>query len=147
LASAISLYQPDTDTYACAAGECLIFWYTRQENGLTIRRYWFSACPLCPLRSQCTTRVYRRVSRWEHKAVVETAERRLDQQPERMRVRRCTVEHPFGTLKAWMGHTHFLTRTLPRVSTEMSLHGLAYNLKRVIGILGARPLIMAMSRA
>jgi transposase len=79
--------------------------------------------------------------------VVEAAERRLDQQPERMRVRRCTVEHPFGTLKSWMGHTHFLTRTLPRGSTEMSLHVLAYNLKRVIGILGARPLILAMSRA
>jgi transposase len=141
------LYQPDTDTYACPAGEHLIYRFTRQENGLTIRRYWSSTCPRCPLRAQCTTGVYRRVSRWEHEAVVEAAERRLDQQPERMRVRRCTVEHPFGTLKSWMGHTHFLTRTLPRVSTEMSLHVLAYNLKRVIGILGVRPLMMAMSRA
>ena len=87
---------------------------------------------------------YRRVSRWEHEAVVEAAQRRLDKQPERMRVRRSTVEHPFGTLKSWMGHTHFLTKTLPRVSTEMSLHVLAYNLKRVMAILGPKPLMEAM---
>lgn len=61
-----------------------------------------------------------------------------------MRVRRSTVEHPFGTLKAWMGHTHFLTRTLPRVSTEMSLHVLAYNLKRVMTIMGTQPLMAAI---
>ena len=96
------------------------------------------------MKSQCTTGDYRRVSRWEHEAVVEAAQRRLDKQPERMRVRRSTVEHPFGTLKSWMGHTHFLTKTLPRVSTEMSLHVLAYNLKRVMAILGPKPLMEAM---
>jgi hypothetical protein len=69
---------------------------------------------------------------------------RLDHAPETMRIRRQTVEHPFGTLKAWMGSTHFLTRTLDRVSAEMSLHVLAYNLKRVMNILGIKPLIQAM---
>ena len=76
--------------------------------------------------------------------MIEAAERRLDEEPERMRVRRSTVEHPFGTLKAWMGYSHFLTRTLPRVSTEMSLHVLAYNLKRVVAILGTESLMEAM---
>ena len=69
---------------------------------------------------------------------------RLDQQPDAMKLRRQTVEHPFGTLKAWMGATHFLTKRLPRVSTEMSLHVLVYNLKRVMRIVGIRPLMQAM---
>ena len=69
---------------------------------------------------------------------------RLDKAPEKMGIRRQTVEHPFGTIKAWMGSTHFLTRTLDRVSTEMSLHVLAYNLKRVIQILGSKPLMEAI---
>jgi len=109
-----------------------------------IRRYWSSDCTRCTLKGQCTTGKYRRVSRWEHEAIIEAAERRLDKEPDRMRVRRSTVEHPFGTLKSWMGHTHFLTRTLPRVSTEMSLHVLAYNMKRAMNILGTRPLMAAI---
>lgn len=109
-----------------------------------MRRYWSSACPTCAIKSRCTTGVNRRISRWEHEAVLDTVEARLDQAPQMMRVRRQTVEHPFGTLKAWMGHTHFLTKTLPKVSTEMSLHILAYNLKRVMNILGTRTLIEAI---
>jgi len=138
------IYKPGDDEYECPAGQRLIYRFTRQESGLTIQRYWSSACPRCAIKSQCTTGDYRRVSRWEHEAVVEAAERRLDREPERMRVRRSTAEHPFGTLKSWMGHTHFLTKTLPRVSTEMSLHVLAYNLKRAMAILGIQPLIAAM---
>ena len=134
------IYRCEDDEYECPAGQRLIYRFTRQENGLTIHRYWSSACPRCAIKPQCTIGDYRRVSRWEHEAVIEAAERRLDEQPERMRVRRSTVEHPFGTLKAWMGHTHFLTRTLPRVSTEMSLHVLAYNLKRVMAIMGTQPI-------
>jgi hypothetical protein len=84
------------------------------------------------------------VTRWEHEAVLETAQARLDVSPEMMRIRRATVEHPFGTLKAWMGSTHFLTKTLDRVSTEMSLHVLAYNLKRVMNLIGTKPLIEAI---
>ena len=86
----------------------------------------------------------RRVTRWEHEGVLDAMQHRLDQAPDSMRVRRQTVEHPFGTLKASMGSIPFLTRTLKRVGTEMSLHVLAYNLKRVIAILGAGPLIQVV---
>lgn len=84
------------------------------------------------------------MSRWEHESVLNAVQSRLDQAPEMMRIRRQTVEHPFGTLKAWMGATHFLTKTLNRVSTEMSLHVLAYNFKRVLNLLGNSALIAAM---
>ena len=89
----------------------------------------------------------RRITRWEHEHVLETVQQRLDEHPEKMRQRRETVEHPFGTIKAWMGSTHFLMKTLPRVATEMALHVLAYNLKRVLRIIGIGPLIAAMSTA
>jgi len=138
------IYDAEADEYTCPGEQRLVYHFTREEKGQVIRRYWSSHCPYCELKPQCTTGVYRRVSRWEHEAVIEAAEQRLDQEPERMRVRRSTVEHPFGTLKAWMGYNHFLTRTLPRVSTEMSLHVLAYNLKRLIAIKGVQPLIAAM---
>ena len=138
------IYKPEDDEYVCPADQRLIYRFTRQEKGLTIHRYWASACPRCAMKPKCTTGIYLRVSRWEHEAVIDAAERRLDREPERMRVRRCAAEHPFGTLKSWMGHTHFLTRTLPRVQTEMSLHVLAYNLKRVIAISGTKPLIAAI---
>jgi len=134
-------YISDDDEYECPAGERLIYRFTREEAGKKIRRYWASACVRCPIKSQCTPSDYRRVSRWEHEAVVEAAEARLADYPNAMRIRRSTVEHPFGTLKAWMGSTHFLTKTLDRVSTEMSLHVLAYNLKRVINLIGTRKLI------
>lgn len=87
---------------------------------------------------------YRRIRRWEHEAVLDTMQRRLDRQPEMMGMRRQAAEHPFGTIKYWMGSTHFLTKTLSRVSTEMSLHVLAYNLKRLMSILGIGPALAAM---
>jgi len=86
----------------------------------------------------------KRVKRWKHEDVLDVMQDRLDRMPEAMGVRRQTVEHPFGTLKAWMGATHFLTRTLDKVRTEMSLHVLAYNRKRMITILGVGPLIAAI---
>jgi hypothetical protein len=138
------IYKQQEDEYECPAGQRLVYRFTRQESGQMIRRYWSSACPQCSLKSKCTTGLQRRVSRWEHEAVIEAAERRLDKETGHMRIRRSTVEHPFGTLKSWMGHTHFLTRTLPRVSTEMSLHVLVYNMKRVMTILGTKSLIEAI---
>ena len=96
------------------------------------------------LKAQCTTGSERRVKRWEHEHVLEKMQARLEANPEKMQLRRQTVEHPFGTLKAWMGATHFLTKTLPRVSTEMSLHVLAYNMKRVMNLLGVGTLIDGM---
>ena len=80
------------------------------------------------------------------KGLFDRAQARLDKKPDAMRTRRATVEHPFGTIKSWMGATHFQTKTLPRVSTEMSLHVLAYNMKRVINLLGTKA-IMAAIRA
>ncbi len=112
-----------------------------------MRRYWTNVCQRCAIKDQCTTGKERRISRWEHEEVLEAVERRLDEHPDAMRQRRQTVEHPFGTIKAWMGATHFQMRTLKRVATEMALHVLAYNLKRVINIMGIRPLSKAMSAA
>ncbi len=93
-----------------------------------IRHYWSSACTNCSMKLQCTTGEYRRISRWEHEAVLDAVEVRINKEPEQMTARRNTAEHPFGTIKLWMGYTHFQMRTLERVSTEMSLHVLAYNL-------------------
>jgi hypothetical protein len=106
--------------------------------------YWTTACHGCAIKAQCTTGKKRRIKRWEHEAALDAMQVRLDHAPEMTRVRRQTVEHPFGTLKAWMGATHFRTKTLDRVSTEMSLHVLAYNFKRVIKILGIGPMMQAM---
>ena len=138
------IYQPESDTYRCPAGEDLPRRSKSHEGNLIIYRYWSSVCGSCPLKSKCTTGKERRVSRWEHEAYLDAAEARLDREPERMRARRCTAEHPFGTLKSWMGHTHFLMKTKRHVGTEMSLHVLAYNLKRAINIVGTQRLIAAI---
>ena len=134
------IYHPDEDEYECPAGERAIYRFSREEGGKLIRRYWTSECINCEMKSQCTTGKYRRISRWEHEAVLDDLEDRMNQAPEMMKARRETVEHPFGTLKLWMGYTHFQMRTLERVSAEMSLHVLAYNMKRVINIMGIAPL-------
>ena len=137
-------YIAEDDEYECPAGQRLIHHQTTQEKSKTLRRYWTSVCRQCPLKVQCTSGKERRIARWEHEEVLEAAQARLDRNPDMMRIRRATVEHPFGTLKAWMGSTHFLTRTLDRVSTEMSLHVLAYNMKRMINIFGPKILIEAI---
>jgi len=140
-------YVADDDVYICPAGERLVHHFTNVERGLTLRRYWTNACQACAIKDRCTTGKERRITRWEHEHVVEAVERRLDEHPERMYIRLNTVEHPFGTIKSWMGATHFQMRTLKKVGTEMALHVLAYNLKRVMNILGIRPLIAAMLAA
>ena len=135
---------PRANAYRCPAGERLIGRFRSVEGGKMPDIYRSSACPGCVLHDRCTTGKHRRFNRWEHEAVLEAAQERLDRKPETMRLRRQTVKHPFGTIKLWMGYTHFLTKTLPRVRTEMRLHVLAYNLKRVMSILGTRPLLEAM---
>jgi hypothetical protein len=140
-------YLATDDVYLCPAGERLVYRYTNQENGLTLRRYWTSVCQSCALKDQCTTGKERRITRWQHEHVLDAVEQRLDENPDAMRRRRQTVEHPFGTIKCWMGATHFQTKTLRRVRTEMALHVLAYNLKRVINILGIGSLIAALQAA
>jgi len=139
------IYKPGDDKYQCPAGEQLIYRMNSVEKNRVIRRYWSSACKTCLIKLKCTTGKERRVSRWEHEAVVDALQARMDCEPERMKARRETVEHPYGTIKSWMGYTHFQTRTIEKVSTEMSLHVLAYNMKRLISIFGVLPLIEAMT--
>jgi len=134
----------EDDVYLCPAGERLTYRYTTEEDGKMLRRYWTTACQACALKSKCTTGRERRISRWEHEAVLETVQSRLDRNPDKMRMRRQTVEHPFGTIKSWMGSTHFQMKTLKHVGTEMALHVLAYNMKRVMSILGVGGLMEAI---
>jgi hypothetical protein len=122
----------------------LTYHYTNVEHGLTLRRYWTNRCRGCAIKHRCTTAVERRITRWEHEHVLGVVQRRLDANPQAMRERRETVEHPFGTLKMRMGATHFLTKRLPKVAGEMALHVLAYNFTRVMNIIGVKPLIAAM---
>jgi hypothetical protein len=138
------VYLSDEDAYRCPAGEKLTYRYTAEENGQKLRRYWTNACGHCKLKDSCTTGKERRITRWEHEDVVEAVQKRLDKNPQAMRQRRETVEHPFGTMKMRMGATHFLTKRLPKVATEMALHVLAYNLTRVMNVMGIQPLIAAM---
>jgi transposase len=138
------VYLSAEDVYRCPAGEKLNYRYTNEENGKTLHRYWTTACPPCPLKAQCTPGAQRRITRWEHEPVLDAVQRRLDMNPQAMRVRRETVEHPFGTLKMRMGATHFLMKRLPKVATEMALHVLAYNLTRVMNIIGITPLLTAI---
>ena len=140
-------YVAEEDVYICPAGERLVYHFTNVEKGRTLRRYWTNICQDCAIKHLCTTGKERRIARWEHEHVLEAVERRLDENPDKMRIRRQTVEHPFGTLKAWMGYTHFQMKTLKNVRTEMALHVLAYNIKRVMGIIGADSLIAAIKAA
>ena len=125
-------YVAEEDVYICPAGERLAYSYTSEDKGLVVHRYATKACRHCAIKHNCTKGNERRIKRWEHEHIIEVVQRRLDEHPEKMRQRRETVEHPFGTIKARMGATHFLMKTLPKVATEMALHVLAYNLTRVM---------------
>ena len=138
------IYIESDDEYRCPAGESLPRRMKAREGGKIMWRYWSSRCGNCHLKSKCTTGKERRVTRWEHESVIDTHEDRMNHHPTMMQLRKQTVEHPFGTIKSWMGMHHFKTKTLNRVSTEMSLHVLAYNITRMINILGVKPLIRAI---
>src|ERR1700683_4208594 len=137
-------YVAEEDVYVCPAGARLTYSYTTEDKGSVLRRYRTNACQNCAIKHSCTTAKERLISRWEHEHILEAVQRRLDKHPEKMRQRRETVEHPFGTIKARMGATPFLMKTPPRVASEMALHVLAYNLTRVMNIMGIQPLIAAM---
>ncbi len=132
------------DVYRCPAGKRLTYRYSRDEDGKQMHTYWTSVCGDCPLQAKCTTGNERRIKRWEHEHVLDAVQARLDANPMAMRQRRETVEHPFGTMKMRMGATHFLMKTLPRVASEMALHVLAYNLTRVLNIVGVKGLMAAV---
>jgi transposase len=139
------VYDANSDTYVCPAGERLTYRMTTEEAGKVLRRYWTNACGTCALKQHCTPSKQRRIARWENEAILERVQARLDRRPDAMVVRRSTVEHPFGTIKAWMGATHFNMKTLCHVATEMALHVLAYNMKRVIALLGVPGLLAAIA--
>jgi hypothetical protein len=102
----------ENNTCRCPAGESLTWRFASVGHGMVLHSYSTTRCESCALKAQCTTGPQRRIKRWEHEAVLDAMQHRLDQAPETMRIRRQTVGHPFGTLRAWMGATHFLTRTL-----------------------------------
>ena len=137
-------YVAEEDVYVCPAGERLTYWFTTQDRGLVLQRYRTQACQRCAIKRECTSTKERLISRWEHEHVLEAVQRRLVKNPQAMRLRRETVEHPFGTLKMRMGATHFLMKRLSKVATEMALHVLAYNLTRVMNIMGIQPLMAAI---
>ena len=139
------VYEPQEDVYICPAGEHLTYRFTNEERGKVLHSYWTSACKTCPIKDQCTTSSARRVRRWEREAVLERVQARVDRNPDKMGLRRETAEHPFGTIKAWMGATHFQMKTLKHVATEMALHVLAYNMKRVMAIIGVPGLVEAIT--
>lgn len=139
------IYDPAADTYTCPAEKVLTYRYSREEGRLMHRRYWQNDCQYCPVKARCTTGKERRITRWEHEHLIEAMYARMDETPDMMRMRRCTVEHPFGTIKAWMGATHFQMRRMKNVRTEMALHVLAYNIKRLINMIGVRPLLKALA--
>jgi len=138
-------YVAGQDAYRCPAGNLLPHHMTTVEKGLVLHRYWDRAsCQACALKPQCTPTVERRITRWEHEDVIDAMQRRMDLAPYAMRARRRIVEHPFGTLKSWMGNPHLLMKRLKNVKTEIGLHILAYNMKRVMQILGTGPLMAAI---
>src|SRR5271165_1877653 len=140
------IYDAENDRYTCPAGEFLTRGKVRSDRRDDMDHYRnLPACLTCKLKPQCTPDKLKRQKRWEHEAVLDRMQARLDRMPEAMTIRRQTVEHPFGTLKAWMGSTHFLTKTLEKVKTEMSLHVLAYNMKRIINIFGVKRLLQAIA--
>jgi transposase len=137
-------YIPQNDEYLCPAGQRLTNRFISVENEMNLNVYFSSACRDCQIREQCTTGKARRIKRWEHEDVLDAMQERLKNNPDKMLIRKQTVEHPYGTIKDWMGATHFLMKTLEHVSTEMSLHVLAYNMKRVMNIMGVRAMMEAM---
>lgn len=137
--------EAEADVYRCPAGEALTYRYTTEEDGLQLRRYWTTACHRCELKSRCTTSKERRVTRWEQEHLVEESNARRRSASVPMMIRRSTVEHSFGTFKAWMGPNHFLTRRLKNVRTEFALNLLAYNIKRMVSLIGIQGLIEAVS--
>jgi Transposase DDE domain len=138
------VYLAKDNVYRSPAGARLEHYFTADEDRQKMRIYLTKACHSSSLKDQCTTSNERRIKRWEHEHVVEAAQTRIDQNPQATRVRRETAEHPFATLKMRMGATHFLMKTLPKVVTEIALHVLAYNLTRVMNIVGIKPLLAAI---
>ena len=140
------VYDPETDTYRCPGAQTLTFRFDTVEKERHIRYYKTSACGKCPLKAKCTrNKEGRRITRWVDEHIIEQTQQRVKQHPEIMQKRKELVEHPFGTLKFWWDHSHFLMRGLEKVRAEFSLSTLAYNIRRVLNILGVQRLMAALS--
>jgi transposase len=141
------VYEAEKDCYRCPAGKELSYRYQGVEQGRAIRGYTITGCKSCALRSQCSInkRGIRWVKRWVDEAVLEAMARRIAEHPEKVELRKCLAEHPFGTIKRGMTQGYFLMRGLTKVRTEMSLTVLAYNLKRVVNILGVKRMVEALA--
>lgn len=140
------IYEPDKDCYRCPAGKELSYRYQTLEQGRLMRSYEISGCKSCELRSKCSInkKGIRSIKRWVDEAILEAMARRVAEHPEKVKLRKCLAEHPFGTIKRVMDQGYFLMRGLTKVGTEVSLTILAYNLKRVINILGVRKMVEAL---
>jgi len=142
-------YDAEADQYRCPAGEVLSRRHSSVEHGMKV--YFYNAsvwvCRECRLKSKCTLSNARRIRRWEHEAVLDAAQLELKKRPDAMRQRKRLVEHPYGTIKHWMGSTHFLMKRLENVQAEMGLHVLAYNMKRAINVLGVPKIIEQLQAA
>ena len=141
------IYDAENDEYRCPAGERLVLRGTATDKGKTLLVYRTFKCPGCRLKAQCTPAKDRKIQRWEHEHALEAAEADLKRNPDAMRLRKQLVEHPFGTIKHWMGSTHFLMKGLPKVQAEMSLHVLAYNMRRAINVLGVAAILEQLETA
>jgi hypothetical protein len=141
------IYDAKEDEYVCPARERLTYRFTTEDKSRQLRAYWSSQCGSCALKAKCTSGTERRIKRWEKEHILEKADALLKKNPDAMRQRKCLVEHPYGTIKHWMGSTHFLMKRLPNVQAEMSLHVLAYNMRRAINILGADKIIAQLQMA
>ena len=140
-------YDTEQNEYICPAGERLTYRFDSVEHGKTQWVYMTYQCSSCPLQSQCTTSHAKRIKRWEKEDILDAADALLQQDPDAMRQRKRLVEHPYGTIKHWMGSTHFLMKRLPNVQAEMSLHVLAYNLRRAINVLGVAKIMEQLQSA
>jgi len=139
-------YDAERNEYECPAGQRLTYRFDSIEHGKTLWVYMTYQCSSCPLQAKCTTGNAKRIKRWEKEHILEAADALLKKNPDAMRQRKRLAEHPYGTIKHWMGSTHFLMKRLANVQAEMSLHVLTYNLRRAINILGV-PRIMEQLQA
>ena len=140
-------YDAAADTCRCPGGQTLsreTEWLKRGEPHLAYAHP--EACRSCPLKAQCTTAPYRRITRWAGEAVVEAMHARVAAHPEMIAQRKALVEHPFGSIKFWMEQRAFLMRGLAKVRGQFHLSALAYNMKRVLNIVGMERLLEAVRR-
>lgn len=141
------IYEPVKDCYRCRAGKELSYRFNSVEQGRAVRSYEIFGCNRCELKSKCSInkRGKRRITRWVDEAILEAMARRVAEHPEKVELRKCLAEHPFGTIKRAMNQGYFLMRGLTKVGAETSLTILTYNLKRVINILGVRTMMEALT--